>query len=305
MENRTAELFEVLDTRFAECAEMTEHLETIATGCRFTEGPVYFPAHRYLVWSDIPNDRTLRFDELNGSVSVFREPAGFANGNTRDGLGRLVTCEQGSRQVVRTEHDGTRVVLADRFDGKRLNSPNDVVVADDGGVWFSDPTYGIDNNYEGRRADSEIGRANLYRIDPVTAKCELRADDFAQPNGLALTIDGTTLYVSDTGYTHDPEGPRHIRRFAVGSNGRLSRGEVVAECTSGVFDGFRLDEDGRIWTSAGDGVRCLLPDGTHIGTIRCPESVSNVEFGGLRNNLLYICCVSAVYRVMLRVRGAR
>src|SRR6478735_3694031 len=127
MGNRTAELFEVLDTRFAECAELTEHLDTIATGCRFTEGPVYFPAHRYLVWSDIPNDRMLRFDELNGSVSVFREPAGFANGNTRDGLGRLVTCEQGARQVVRTEHDGTRVVLADRFDGKRLNSPNDVV----------------------------------------------------------------------------------------------------------------------------------------------------------------------------------
>lgn len=301
----SGELLEVLDARFAECAEFTEHLETVATGCRFTEGPVYFPAHRYLVWSDIPNDRMLRYDELNGSVSVFREPAGFANGNTRDGQGRLITCEQGARQVVRTDHDGTRVVLADTFDGKRLNSPNDVVVAGDGAIWFTDPTYGIDNNYEGQRADSEIGRANLYRIDPNTANCELKADDFAQPNGLAFTNDGATLYVSDTGYTHNPQGPRHIRRFAVASDSQLSGGDVIAECNSGVFDGFRLDEDGRIWTSAGDGVRCLLPDGTHIGTIHCPELVANVEFGGPRNNLLYICATSSVYRVMLRVRGNR
>lgn len=303
--NPSEALFEVLDARFTECVEMTEHLETIAAGCRFTEGPVYFPAHRYLVWSDIPNDRMLRYDELSGSVSVFREPAGFANGNTRDGLGRLITCEQGARQVVRTEYDGTRVVLADRFDGKRLNSPNDVVVAGDGAIWFTDPTYGIDNNYEGQRADSEIGRANLYRIDPDTAKCELKADDFAQPNGLAFTNDGAALYVSDTGYTHDDQGPRHIRRFAVSGDGQLSGGVVIAECNSGVFDGFRLDEDGRIWTSAGDGVRCLLADGTHIGTIRCPEPVANVEFGGPRNNLLYICSTSSVHRVMLRVRGNR
>jgi gluconolactonase len=299
------ELFEVIDDRFTQCAVVTERLETIATGSRFTEGPVYFPAHRYLLWSDIPNDRIMRYDEINGTVAVYREPAGFANGNTRDLQGRLVTCEHAERRIVRTEHDGTLTVLADSFEGRRLNSPNDVVVADDGAVWFTDPTYGIDSIYEGGRAAGEIGRCNVYRIDPVTLACEARAEDFAQPNGLAFSPDGRVLYVADSGYSHDPAGPRHIRRFDVGPDGRLSSGDVVADCPAGVFDGFRIDEDGRMWTSAADGVRCLLPDGTHIGTIRCPESVANVEFGGPRGNLLYICGTTTMYRMMLAVRGAR
>ncbi len=298
-------IYEIHDDRFRECVETVELLETIAGGCRWSEGPVYFPAHRSLLWSDIPNDRVLRYDEIEGRVAVLRQPAGFANGHTRDREGRLIACEQGPRHVVRTEHDGSRTVLAARYGPHRLNSPNDVVVASDGAVWFTDPTYGIDSDYEGHRATSEIGRSNLYRIDPSTGACELRGDDFSQPNGLAFSPTGDMLYVVDSGATHAPGGPRNIRRFTVDASTSLTGGEVIAECTEGVFDGLRTDEDGRLWVAAGDGVRCFLPDGTHLGTILVPEITANVEFGGPRGNALYICATTSLYRVLLRIRGAR
>jgi gluconolactonase len=294
-----------LDERFRRLVIPTARLETLAEGCRWAEGPAYFPAGRYLVWSDIPNDRMMRYDETSGAVSVFRSPSGFSNGNTVDRRGRLVTCEHGTRRVTRTEHDGTVTVLASHHQGKRFNSPNDVVVKSDGSIWFTDPAYGIDSDYEGHRADSEIGGCHVYRVDPQSGDVSVVADDFARPNGLAFSPDERLLYVADTGATHLVDGPRHIRVFDVSQDGRLSGGRVFATCTSGLFDGFRLDEAGRIWTSAGDGVHCYEPDGTLIGKILVPEAVANVVFGGPKRNRLFICATTSVYAILLPVNGAK
>jgi gluconolactonase len=263
------------------------------------------PAGRYLVWSDVPNDRILRWDEPTGTVGVFRPGAGYPNGNTIDRQGRLVTCEQGGRRVTRTEHDGSITVIADRYDGRRFNSPNDVVVRSDGSIWFSDPTYGIDTDYEGFRAEPEIDGCHVYRVDPSSGECRVVADDFVRPNGLAFSPDERRLYVSDTGASHVPGGPRHIRAFDVGDHGALSGGGVLATCTVGSFDGLRIDEDGRIWTSAGDGVHCYDPDGTLLGKVRVPETVANVVFGGPKRNRLFICATTSLYSVLLPVNGAR
>jgi gluconolactonase len=296
--------FEIRDGRFAACVRTSARVERLYEGTRWAEGPAWFAAGRYLVWSDIPNDRMLRWDEPTATVGVFRAPAGFTNGNTVDREGRLVSCSHGARRVERTEHDGSITAIAERFDGKRLNSPNDVVVATDGAVWFTDPTYGIDSHYEGHKADSEIGASNVYRVDPETGACELAAGDFVRPNGLAFSPDGARLYVSDTGVSHVPDGPRHIRGFDVGPGGALRGGEVFATCTSGMFDGFRFDADGRLWTSAGDGVHCYDPDGTLLGKVRVPEAVANVCFGGPRRNRLFICATTSLYAVLLPVVGA-
>ncbi|HST94576.1 MAG TPA: SMP-30/gluconolactonase/LRE family protein [Microvirga sp.] len=294
-----------LDERFRRLVIPTARLETLAEGCRWAEGPAYFPAGRYLVWSDIPNDRMMRYDETSGAVSVFRAPSGYSNGNTVDRHGRLVTCEHGTRRVTRTEHDGTVTVLASHHQGKRFNSPNDVVVKSDGSIWFTDPAYGIDSDYEGHRADSETGGCHVYRIDPHSGDVSVVADDFARPNGLAFSPGEGLLYVADTGATHVLDGPRHIRVFDVSQDGRLSGGRVFATCTSGLFDGFRLDEAGRIWTSAGDGVHCYEPDGTLIGKILVPEAVANVVFGGVKRNRLFICATTSVYAILLPVNGAK
>jgi gluconolactonase len=245
----------------------------------------------------------LRFDEASGAVSVFRQPSNHANGNTVDRQGRLITCEHG-RRVTRTEHDGTITVLADRWQGKRLNSPNDVVVKSDGSLWFTDPTYGIDSDYEGVRAESEIGRNQVYRIDP-SGEVTVAADDFVQPNGIAFSPDERRLYIVDTGASHVKDGPRHIRVFDVGEDGTLSGGAVFADCSLGAFDGLRLDEAGRVWTSAGDGVHCLTPEGELIGKVRVPEPVANVCFGGPKRNRLYICATTSLYSVLLPVSGAK
>ncbi len=298
-----ADAIEVHDERFLDCVDADALLVTVFTGCRFAEGPVHLPAERALLWSDVPGNRVLRLDEETSQVTVAEHPADFPNGQTRDAAGRIVRCEHGTRRVVRIERDGSRTVLADRVDGKRLNSPNDVVVAKDGGVWFTDPTYGIDGHEEGYPAISEIGENRLYRIDPATLACEVRADGFRQPNGLAFSPDGGILYVVDSGYTHDQASPRHVRRFTVEGT-RLHGGEVLAECDSGVFDGVRVDDDGRLWLAAGDGVRCHLPDGTHLGTIVVPEEVGNLEFGGPTGSTLYICATTTLRRMPLRVRGA-
>jgi gluconolactonase len=297
--------FEILDERFTDLVKTTARVEKLYEGCRWAEGPAYFPAGRYLVWSDIPNDRMLRFDEITGTVSVFRHPADYSNGNTVDREGRLVTCEHGGRRVTRTEHDGRITVIADRYDGKRLNSPNDVVVKSDGSIWFSDPTYGIDSHYEGHKSESEIGASHLYRVDARTGECRVAVGDFVRPNGLAFSPDESRLYVSDTGASHVPDGPRHIRVFTVGADGQLSGGEVFATSTAGTFDGFRFDDEGRLWTSAGDGVHCYTPDGTLIGKVLVPEITANVVFGGPKLNRLYICATTSLYAVLLPVRGAK
>ena len=295
--------YETLDPRFGAITNASAKLERLATGCRWAEGPAYFPAGRYLVWSDIPNDRILRWNECDGSVSEFRSPAGYTNGHTVDRQGRLVSCEHLARRVTRTEFDGRRTVLADRYRGARLNSPNDVVVRSDGSIWFTDPSYGIDHDYEGLRQERELDGCHVYRIDPDTFEVSRVADDFSRPNGLAFSPDESRLYIADTGATHAPDGPRHIRAFDV-IGGTLSGGEVFATSDCGLFDGFRFDEAGRLWTSAGDGVHCFEPDGTLIGKIRVPETVSNVCFGGPHRNRLFITATTSLYSVYLLLRGA-
>jgi gluconolactonase len=246
--------FEALDDRFVSYGG-DEYIEVLHRGSRKTEGPAYFPAGRYLVWSDIPNDRLLRWDEATGVVGVFRQPAGNPNGNTVDREGRLLTCEQGNRRVTRTEHDGSVTVLADRYGGKRLNSPNDIVVRSDGSIWFTDPRYGITGFYEGTEAESEIGADHVFRIDPSTGQLDIVADDFTRPNGLAFSIDETRLYIVDT-------RQRHLRVFDVDVDGELYGGAVFA---TGWFDGIRLDHLGRVWAAALDGLHCYDPDGTLLG----------------------------------------
>ena len=300
----SGETYEVLDRRFARLVNPTAKLELLDATSRWAEGPVYVPAGRYFVWSDVPSDRIMRWDETCGHASVFRSPSQNANGNTLDRQGRLVTCEQLTRRVTRTEHDGSITVIADRIEGKRFNSPNDVVVASDGAIWFTDPTYGIDSDYEGRRAPSEIGQSRLYHVDTSDGSVRVAGDDFVQPNGLAFSPDESRLYVSDTGRSHVENGPAHIRVFDV-NDGWLTGGDVFAESPAGFFDGFRLDEDGNVWTSAGDGVRCYEPGGDLIGIIHVPDPVANVCFGGPVRNRLFICATGAVYAVYVLTNGIK
>lgn len=295
--------FEVLDKRFSQTLIGHARVERLWTGARWAEGPAWFGGGRYLVFSDIPNNRMMRYDECDGHMSVFRMPSNNSNGNTTDREGRLVTCEHGARRVTRTEHDGSITVLADRYKGKRFNSPNDVVVKSDGSIWFTDPSYGILIDYEGGKAESEIGACHVYRIDP-SGEVTLVADDFEKPNGIAFSRDESILYVADTGISHKENGPKHIRALTVKPDGKsLGASRVFADCTAGLFDGFRLDTDGRIWTSAGDGVHCYLPDGALIGKIRIPELVANVCFGGLKRNRLFICGCTSLYSAYLAVNG--
>ena len=294
--------FEVLDPRFNECLIGHARVERLWTGARWAEGPAWFAAGRYLVFSDIPNNRMVRFDETDGSVSTFRHPSNNSNGNTVDREARLVTCEHLARRVTRTEHDGSITVIADAYQGKRLNSPNDVVVKSDGSIWFTDPTYGIMIDYEGGRAEAEQDGCFVYRVDP-SGEIRVVADDYVKPNGLAFSPDESRLYIADTGASHDPDGPAHIRVHEVKGDGTLGEGPVLAESTAGLFDGFRVDRDGRIWTSAADGVHCLTPDGALIGKILIPEFVSNVCFGGAKLNRLFICGTTSLYSAFLAVNG--
>ena len=293
--------YEILDDRFGSCIKGSARVEKLYEGCRWAEGPAYFPALRSVIWSDIPNDRILRWDETTGVTGVLRQPAGYTNGHTIDREGRLVSCEHGNRRVTRTEHDGSITVIADRHDGKRLSSPNDVVVKSDGSIWFTDPPYGIDSDYEGHQAEVEQAGNYVYRVDPGTGDVRVVADDFDRPNGIAFSPDESKLVVSDTGSA----ATRHLRIFDVGDDGTLSGGEVFATCTVGGFDGFRFDDAGRIWTSAGDGVHCIDSDGTLIGKVYVPEGVANVVFGGPKRNRLFICGTTSLYSVMLPVRGTK
>lgn len=294
---------EVHDERFRRYVHKTSTLERIATGFTWTEGPVWFGDHDCLLFSDIPNQRILRWSDASG-VTVYRQPSGFNNGNTRDRRGRLVGCRHGFRDVARTEPDGSVTVLADSFEGRRLNSPNDVVVSADGAVWFTDPTYGIVSNFEGYRAEPEQPCRNVFRIAPDTGDIAAVVTDFAQPNGLCFSPDETRLYIADSGMSHDAKVPPAVRVYRVEPDGRLSGGREFCRLGAGFPDGIRCDIEGNLWSSALDGVHCFAPDGTLLGKILVPERVSNLAFGGPDGQRLFITATSSVYRVFIDVKGA-
>jgi gluconolactonase len=297
---------ERLDKRFI-YQQGNAAIERIATGFRWAEGPVYFRDGGFLVFSDIPNNRMMRWLEEDGHLSVFRAPSNYANGNTRDREGRLITCEHDARRVTRTELDGRITVLIDRFEGKKLNAPNDVVVAADGAVWFTDPGYGIDGPDEGHKAEAELPR-NVYRLDPATGAASVVADDFVRPNGICFSPDERLLYVVDSGISHG--GPAHIRVFEV-AGARLRNGRMFAgDFAPGMTDGVRTDVDGNVWCSMGwsdpaeDGVRCYAPNGDLIGKIHLPEGCANLCFGGRKKDRLFMCASTSVYALYLNAQGA-
>ena len=297
------ELYDIRDDRFAKLIHRNARMDTLWTGGRWTEGPAYFAAGRYLIWSDIPNDRILRWDEMNGEVSTFEQPCRNHNGHTVDHAGRLIACEHRGRCVSRYEIDGTKTILADSYDGKPLNSPNDVVVKSDGSIWFTDPSYGIDSDYEGDAAPMEQDGRHVYRIGPDGGITRV-IDDMKQPNGLAFSADETTLYVADTGKTHFPDCKPKIRKYPVSADGKsVGPGADFIFCDTGLFDGFRLDTKGNIWSSAGDGVHCFAADGTLIGKIRIDEVVSNLCFGGPKRNRLFICATTSLRSIYVNARG--
>lgn len=292
----------ILDPRFERYRIGNAAVERIATGYRWAEGPVWFGDHRCLLWSDIPNNRILRWDEETGQVTTFRSPSNYANGHTRDRQGRLVSCEHLTRRVTRTEHDGSITVLLDRFDGKPLNAPNDVVVTSDGAVWFTDPGYGIMSNYEGRAAAFELPTA-VYRIDPDAAIAQQVILDLDRPNGLCFAPDESRLYVVDSGST-----PKSIHVYDV-ANGEIETGRLFADMSPGGADGIRCDTNGNVWAAVSggeghDGVHVFDPDGTRIGQIDLPEICANLCFGGAANNRLFMTASQSVYALYVDATGA-
>ena len=266
--------YQVIDRAFAGFIHSHAQIRRLAGGFEWTEGPVWFADSGCLLFSDIPANRIWRWCETSevgqrhsaSRINLFRYPSGFANGHTRDRQGRLITCEHGGRRVIRTEYDGKTTVLADSYQGKRLNSPNDVVVKSDGSIWFTDPHYGIISDYEGHRAVEELS-CNVYRIDPSSGQIDAVATDFDCPNGIAFSPDEKLIYISETGRADDPEPDCHIRVFEVEQERNLKSGRVFHKVDAGVADGLRLDTDGNIWTSAGDGVHCVASDGRLLGKI--------------------------------------
>jgi gluconolactonase len=292
--------FESYDPRFDRFVMFNAPVKKLATGFDWVEGPVWFGDAGCLLFSDIPNNRILRYTPGQG-ISTYRAPSNFSNGHTRDRLGRLVSCEHGTRAVTRTEHDGRITVLADSYQGRRLNSPNDVVVAQDGAVWFTDPHYGIGSNYEGYQAEQELP-CHVYRIDP-SGVLEAVITDMNCPNGLCFSPDESLLYVADTGRIGMGD-PTHIRVFDMVA-GRPLGGRVFHAIQPGAADGIRADADGNIWSSAGDGVHCVAPDGTLLGRIIVPEIVSNLCFGGREKHVLYITATTSLYALALNRKGVQ
>jgi gluconolactonase len=299
-------LVRILDPSFTKYRLPLAKIERIASGMRWCEGPVWFGDGRYLLWSDIPNNRIMRWGEETGAVSVFRKPANNSNGNTRDRQGRLLTCEHDARRVTRTEYDGTITVLADRYDGKLLNSPNDVVCKSDGSIWFTDPPFGILGFYEGHRAEPELP-TNVYRLEPDSKKLSVVVGDVNRPNGLAFSPDESKLYVVEAGVT-----PRVIRVYDVVENGTQlanMRPLITAE-QNGTPDGLRVDVDGNLWVGWGmgeaglDGVGIFNPEGQPIGRIDLPERCANLCFGGRHRNRLFMCGSTSMYSLFVNTQGA-
>ncbi len=309
----------VIDPRFAKYKLGNTPIQRLHQGTLWAEGPAWNAVGRYLLWSDIPNDRQMRWLEEDGHVSVFRQPAGNSNGNTFDWEGRQIACEHGNRRVVRYEHNGKVTILASEWQGKPLNAPNDAVVHPDGDIWFTDPGYGSLMNYEGNKGTLHLKEA-IYRVDGKTGAMSLVADDIYKPNGLCFSPDYSKLYAADTGATHYPEAPRNIKVWDVVGNKKLANGREFASMElgsttrkgsdAGLADGIRADVDGNVWASAGwvgdgyDGVHIFAPDGVRIGQIRLPEICSNVCFGGTKRNRLFMTGSQSLYSVYVETQGA-
>ena len=301
---------ETLHPSFTKYRQNNAAIERLYTGARWAEGPVWFGDGRYLLFSDIPNNRMLRWVEETGEVSVFRSPSNYSNGNTRDKQGRLITCEHDSRRVTRTELDGTITVLMDHYQGKPFNAPNDVVVHSNGSIWFSDPGYGILSNYEGHKAPLELP-ANVYRLDPQSGAATVVVADMRRPNGLCFSPDEKLLYICDTGVTDGPEYPHNIRVYDVVDGARLANGRVFVEVGPGLAlaDGIRCDVDGNIWAGTGwggedsNGVQVFAPDGTMIGKIHLPEICANICFGGAKRDRLFMAASTSLYSLYVNTQG--
>ena len=295
-----------VDPRFDQLRLGMAAVERLYTGCRWSEGPVWFGDGRYLLWSDIPNNRILKWEEETGDVTTFRRPSDYANGQTRDRVGRLISCEHGGRRVIRTEYDGTTSVVLDAFDGKRLNSPNDVVVKSDGSIWFTDPEFGILGHYEGHKSESELGQ-NVYRVDPRTRTATVVADDVLGPNGLCFSPDESILYIVESRGVPT----RKILAYDVSSDGASLRNKRIhIDADGGTPDGMRADIHGNLWCGWGmgdaslDGVFVFSPDGDHIGRIELPERCANVCFGGLKRNRLFMAASQSMYALYVNTQGA-
>ena len=299
---------EVMDSRFEKYRIGNAVVERLWTGARWSEGPVWFGDGGYLLWSDIPNNRILKWEESSGKVSVYRQPSNYSNGHTRDRQGRLISCEHGTRRVTRTEYDGTVSVLMDHYDGKRLNAPNDVAVHLDGHIWFTDPGYGIMLNYEGHIADFELPTA-VYRLNPETKAATVVSDALEKPNGICFSPGYEKLYVVDTGAIHKEGNPKNIYVFDVVDSEHLENGQDFCDMSPGIADGIRCDIDGNLWSSAGwvgdgyDGVHIFAPDGTLIGKIHLPEICSNLCFGGIKRNRLFMTGSQSLYSVYIEAQG--
>jgi gluconolactonase len=299
---------EIVDPSFAKYKVGNAAVERLYTGARWAEGPVWFGDGRYLLFSDIPNNRMLRWLEDTGEVSVFRSPSNYSNGNYRDRQGRLLTCEHDSRRLTRTEHDGTITVLMDHFQGKPLNAPNDLAVHSDGAIWFTDPGYGIMSNYEGHKASFTLP-ANVYRLDPNTREATVVASDMDKPNGICFSPDERKLYIVDTGEPKHAGDPHPIRVYDVVDSVRLKNGRMFANMAPGSSDGIRCDVDGNVWSAAGwagegfNGVHVFAPDGRLIGRIHIPETCANLCFGGAKKNRLFMAASQSLYALYVNTEG--
>lgn len=299
---------ETLDPRFDACVNTYAAIERLWTGARWAEGPVWFGDARHLLWSDIPNNRVMRWIEETGAVSTFRAPSNFSNGHSRDREGRLISCEHGSRAVTRTEHDGTVTVLMDTFEGKRLNAPNDIVCHPDGAIWFTDPGYGILSDYEGDLSEPELP-TRVYRLDPRNGRAIVVAEDHLRPNGLCFSPDFAKLYLVDTGDFDAAGFSRTITLYDVVGGERLANGRSFCDMAPARSDGIRCDSEGRLWAASGsgsiatNGVHVFDPDGTRLGIIHLPEVCANICFGGRKNTRLFMAASQSIYSLVVKVRG--
>ncbi len=296
--------FESFDPRFDALLLENSSLVKHWTGSVWAEGPVYFSEGDYLLFSDIPNNRMMRWHDAEG-MTVFREPANYTNGHYRDLEGRLVSCEHGGRRVSRTEKDGSISILVDNYEGKKLNSPNDIVVKSDGSIWFTDPPYGILSNHEGYKGDSELGHCYVFRLDPQTKELSIVATDRDKPNGLAFNLDESILYVSDTGKSHKEDGWHHIFAYDVIEGNSLGNARVFTEVNPGLSDGFRIDEHGYVFSSSKDSIQVFSSEAELLGKIFVPEPIANCTFGGPDKNRLFITATSSLYSIYLNTKGVQ